>query len=144
MARLQYDNLYFFRYKNPTSRLKKWDTAPLAIPLDITGKSLLAVNLHWIPKNEQADFVEFILKFFVGTKRIGRKRVKLRLFYGVLKAKAPKYLIAIRRYHISGMTGVVEIPKEQWPRILKKRQYKAKVKHTTSVASRLKSYFGRR
>jgi hypothetical protein len=128
MARLKGDNIYYFRYKNPAGKgkLDVWDTAPLVIPLDIHGKSLLAVNLHWIPSQYRHQFVTFLLDYFKRQKG-GRRFKRTRLYYNFIKAgKVTWAMQAIRRYHISRMTGITEVPKKKWDTVLRQRQYKAK------------------
>jgi len=130
MARKLKDNaIYFFRYKNPAGKgkLKVWDTAPLVIPLDVTRKSLLAVNLHWIPKNQRADFVDFLLKYFATGKLGGKRMKRSKLYYGFIKSGKVRWaMVAIRRYHISRITNMVEVKKEDWDKVLGKRRYKAR------------------
>lgn len=133
---LKDDAIYFFRYKNPAGKgkLHVWDTAPLVIPLDVTRKSLLAVNLHWIKSNQRADFVDFLMKYF-GQAKLGKKRIKRsKLYYSFVKAGKVKWaLVAIRRYHISRITGLTEVKKEQWPKVLGIRKYRAKFKYDSWV-----------
>lgn len=133
---LKNDAIYFFRYKNPAGKGKLgiWDTAPLIIPLDITSKSLLAINLHWIKSNQRSDFVEFLMKYFEQGK-LGKKRItRTRLYYNFVKAGKVKWaLIAVRRYHLSRITGLTEIKKEQWPKVLGTRKYRSKFKYDSWV-----------
>ena len=129
------NTLYFFRYKNPATKgLKVWDTAPLVIPLDVTSKSLLAVNIHWLKAAHRGEFVEYLMKYF-SQQKIGKKRIKrTKLYYNFIKAGKLKWaLIAIRRYHISRITGMKEIPKDEWGQILTTRSYRAKFKYNNWV-----------
>ena len=137
MARQLKDNaIYFFRYKNPAGKgkLKVWDTAPLVIPLDVTRKSLLAVNLHWIPSNQRADFVEFLMKYFAVGKLGGKKMKRSKLYYNFIKSGKVRWaMVAIRRYHISRITNMVEVKKEDWERVLGKRKFKAKFAYDSFI-----------
>jgi len=135
--------IYFFRYKNPAGKgkLKIWDSAPLIIPLDITKKSLLAVNLHWINDSHRAEFVEYLLKYFEEA-RLGKKRItRSRLYYNFIKAGKIKYaLVAIRRYHISRITNLQEVKREDWPKVLKTRKYKAKFKYDSFIHNMTRAF----
>ena len=137
MAKKLKDNsIYFFRYKNPAGkgRLKVWDTAPLIIPLDITSKSLLAVNLHWIPNNQRADFVDFLLKYFAAARSGGKRYKRTKLYYSFIKSGRVKWaLVAIRRYHLSRITNLQEVPKDMWDKVLGKRKFKAKFQYDSWV-----------
>ena len=129
---LKSHSIYFFRYKNPAGKgkLKVWDTAPLIIPLEITRKSLLAVNLHWIPSNQRADFVDFLMKYFASGKLGNKKMQRTRLYYNFVKAGKVRWaMVAIRRYHLSRITNLQEVKKELWPKVLGQRKYKAKFKY---------------
>lgn len=128
--------IYFFRYNNPAGKgkLKVWDAAPLVIPLDLSRKSLLAVNLHWIPSSHRQQFVEFILDYFSKSK-LGKKRFqRTRLYYNFVKQGKVKWaLVAIRRYHISRITNMQEVREEDWPKLLGNRKYKAKFKYDSWI-----------
>jgi len=125
--------IYFFRYKDPATkaRMEVWDSAPLIIPLDITRKSLLAVNLHWIPSSHRQEFVNFLMEYFK-QGRLGNKRIKrTRLYYNFVKSGKIRWaMVAIRRYHISRITGMKEIKPELWPKMLKTRSIGPKFKYT--------------
>jgi len=137
MARQLKDSaIYFFRYRNPAGKgkLKVWDTAPLIIPLDITRKSLLAVNLHWIPNHQRAEFVEFLMKYFAQGK-LGHKKIKrTKLYYNFVRAGKVKWaIVAIRRYHLSRITNLQEVPREKWDKVLGVRKYKARFKYDSWI-----------
>lgn len=129
MARLEYDKIYYFRYDNPsTKNLKVWDKAPLVIALDITPKSLLAINVHWVPPKVRPLFIEFLVQYFKDAKRPGTRRKALRLWYGRMKSNAAlrPFLVALRRYHISRIKNLQEIPKEKWDAV-HKNKFKANI-----------------
>lgn len=136
MAKIKVDTLYFFRYKNPATRGKKlpvWDTAPLVIPLDVTGKSLLAVNLHWIPAKYRREFVEFLMEYFKKGKMGGRRFQRTRLYYNfVKKGKISWAMVAIRRYHLSRISQLTPVPRDKWDGVLKTRKYRAKFKYDSA------------
>lgn len=117
---MQYKNIYFFRYNNPSTNPPIWDRAPLVIPLDITSKSLLAINLHWIPLRDRRAFVDWLIKNFREGKKFKR------LFYNTVKARWPKALVGIRRYHVGRITSMIKIPQEKWDDVLKVRTYKTR------------------
>lgn len=134
MARqLKSDSIYAFRYKDPATkkRLEVWDTAPLIIPLDITSKSLLAVNLHWIPSKYRQDFVDYLMQYFKQGKVGGKRMKRTRLYYNFVKSGKIRWaMVAIRRYHLSRITDIKEVPRDQWPKVLNIRSYRAKFKYT--------------
>lgn len=123
------DSIYFFRYKNPAGkgRLGVWDSAPLVIPLDVTSKSLLAINIHWIPKRYRKVFLDFLFDYFkkrkVGSKRFSR----VKLYYNLVKhGKVHWALVAVRRYHISRITRLQEIKRDHWSKLLEDKKYRGK------------------
>lgn len=132
------DKLYFFRYKDPATKksLKVWDTAPLIIPLDFTSKSLLAINLHWIPSEYRQKFVEFLMEYFKKRKIAGKRFQRTRLFYEFVKSgKVTWALVAVRRYHISRITNMTAIEQKDWPKVLKMRDYRPKFDYTDKFKS---------
>lgn len=144
MARIQGNKIYFFRYKNPATRgkgLEVWDTAPLVIPLDVTGKSLLAVNLHWIPSQYRHQFVAFLFEYFKKSKMGGKKFKRTRLYYNfVKKGKVMWALVAIRRYHISRISQLQEVPKDKWDKMLKLRKYRGKFKYDSAFKQATRAF----
>jgi hypothetical protein len=123
---MRLDSLYNFRYEDPKTKPHVWDRNPVVFILDITKKSMLGVNIHWIPKDYRADFIDEIASIITKSKS---KHEKARLTYMLLKK--PKYkraLLGIRRYIISRMKGVTEIPKKKWDKVLEKKRWKPDIK----------------
>jgi len=144
MAKIKGNAVYFFRYRNPAGKgkgLKVWDTAPLVIPLDVTGKSLLAVNIHWIPKQYQAKFVEFLLQYFKKSKMTGKRFQRTRLYYNFVKAGKIKWaMVAIRRYHISRITNLQEVERDVWEKMLKDRKMRARFKYDNAFKNATRAF----
>ena len=124
MARLNYKNLYYFRYRPKGAEdgsLHEYDRSPLVIFLDVQGKHALGVNLHWIPKSERLAFVKIVWdmadKIGTGT----RKKIVPRLLYKTVKHNprlAKIALNAIRSYIIPRISGMKVIPPEHWNKVL--------------------------
>jgi len=115
-AKLKFTSIYYFRYNHPTSKLHVWDKAPLIIPLDVSSKSLLAVNIHWLPAKIRMQFIKMVLD--IAEKVTKGKQTKLlpRLYYTMIKSGKFNFAkLAIRRYHISGITSIQEIIPDMWP-----------------------------
>ena len=144
MAKIKGESVYFFRYKNPATRGKRlpvWDTAPLVIPLDVAGKSLLAVNLHWIPSQYRRQFVDFLLQYFKKNKMGGKRFQRTRLYYNFVKAGKIKWaLVAIRRYHISRISNLTPVPREAWDKMLNERKYRGRFKYDNAFKNATRAF----
>lgn len=125
--RINYNGLYYFHYK-PTTNVHLYDKHPLIFVLDMNSRSILGVNIHWIPKHYREEFIEQVEDIMSQTIQIGQKRQRARLTYQLLKQS--KYKIAlqgIRRYIVSSITKIEPIPEKKWDKVLKKKKYKAKI-----------------
>lgn len=124
--RLSPSNIYYFRYRaKGHGTLDVYDRAPLVIPLDIRGKSLLAINVHWLPNGSREPFVKLVLS--IAEKNKSGRRVP-RLVYELIKndSRFKFAAVAIRRYLISGISAIQAVPPELWDNILKVQRYKAR------------------
>lgn len=137
-----YNKLYFFRYNNPaTPNLPVWDKAPLVIPLEVKGNSMLGVNIHWIPREQRREFMEFLIEYFGVNDSNTLRRKKVRILYESLKRGKVRWaLVAIRRYHINRITSMREVPKDRWDRVLKLPQYKSKLQYQSRLQNILKHF----
>jgi len=126
---LDYEKMYSFRYKaKGEGTLDKYDKAPLVFILDIQGPYLLAVNIHWIPKQHRQEFINKAEEIIGKTKTVGKKTVRMRLMYQMLKE--PKYRVgleAIRKYLTSNMSAIKSIPKVKWEIVLSIKTYKMRI-----------------
>ena len=64
-----YSNIYYYRY-NPKGlgKLPVFDQFPLMLPLDVRGATCLGINLHWIKKAHQQEFLEEVDKILLKSK----------------------------------------------------------------------------
>ena len=126
---LDYEKMYSFRYKaKGEGYLEKYDKAPLIFILDIQGPIILAVNIHWIPKHQRQDFINKAEEIIGKTKTVGKKLVRMRLMYQMLKD--PKFrngLQAIRKYIIKNMSSIKSIPRTKWEIVLSIKTYKMRI-----------------
>lgn len=121
MAALSTNYLYYFDYKDPITRPNKWDRFPLAVILHQDSRSVLCVNLHWLPNNTiRRRFVEFILD---NSRRLPPRKL-VRMVYSMILG-VPMLQIAkesaIRRYLKARMRNVQRITKEELQKIDQKR-----------------------
>ena len=115
------EGMYGFSYKPiGLGQLSVYDKKPLIFILDMSGGQLLGCNLHWIAKIHRQSFIDSVTDIMGKTIiKANKKRERIRLIYTLLKQ--PKFrngLQAVRRYFISGMTSIEEIPKDKWNNIL--------------------------
>lgn len=130
MARLNYKDIYYFRYKAKgaeTKSLHVYDRNPLVIFLEVRSKVALGVNIHWIPRNFRRAFLQTVL---ATADKIGngpRKKIILRLLYASIKSN-PKLskmaLGAIRIYIIQRISGMKMVPPEKWNTIIGNPKYR--------------------
>ena len=115
------EGMYFFRYKpKGLGRLSVYDANPLIFILDISGGICLGCNLHWIPKIHRANFISNVEDIMGKTiLKANKKRERIRLIYQLLKQ--PKFrngLQAVRKYFLSNISAIQEIPKTAWLDVL--------------------------
>ena len=112
---IDFGKIYFFRYNQPvTKNIKIWDKAPLVIPLAIHGQNLLAINLHWLPLIYRAKFILTLIQMTDTLVIRGKIKMLLRLTYDMMKTGPLRPgLYGIRKYRMSRMSSIVEIPAEQ-------------------------------
>lgn len=116
MIKLNYNKLYYFRYKATLEgKLNVYDKTPLIFVIDIRQSSILGVNLHWIPKYKRTEFFESIVDIINKTSSYSKRRERMRLTYELLRK--PKYRVGLqglRMYYISGISNLKEVTKPEW------------------------------
>lgn len=115
-VRLKPGTMFFFRYNNPATKVHVWDKAPLVMPLWVSSKHMLAVNLHFIPRRYQRSFINAVLGSVEKAGKRGSIKKAPRIFYDALKTSGALGvgLVAIRKYIISRITNIQEVPPEFW------------------------------
>lgn len=126
-SKIAHGSMFYFRYTKPAGlgTLHVFDKAPLVIPLDWNRKSMLAVNVHWLPPGMRMTLIKQVLAV-AEQKRNGKKLPKL--LYAMVRHD-PRFrfaMQAIRRYHIGRITNWTEIPSERWEHALGMARYKAR------------------
>lgn len=130
--KIKVSELYFFRYNNPKGlgKLIAFDKAPLLCPIGVKDGYLLGVNLHWIVKTERKKFWKFVLlrweKHAKGKSEAVMRKFPLVLYEEMKRLKTFKHgLVAIRKYIISRITKLMEVPETEYPNIFTPK-YKAR------------------
>lgn len=121
------NTLYSFYYRpvTPKQKLGQWDTRPLIFVLDNKQGMILGVNIHWIKKHHQQEFIEEVDKIVQQSKI---QREKIRMTYMLIKTKYRYAMQAIRLYYVKQITQINKIPKEKWSQVLFYKKYKMKIK----------------
>jgi hypothetical protein len=103
----KYDTIYYGRY-TCTTNPHIYDMYPLFLPLEIKGRTMICVNLHWIPGALRNKFVQVIIE--MRNKCINESL--FHLWYRTIKFQPPLHfaLGAIRKYYMSNMTNVKIVP----------------------------------
>ncbi len=132
----KHNAIYFMQYRAKGAEdksLSVYDRAPLIIPLDIQPKTLLAVNLHWIPKNKRAVFLDNLLD--ISKKYTKRGFIyKINLLYQNLKGDAILWnatMFAIRKYLYGHIKGIQEIPPELYDKVLDIKRLRSRFAYQT-------------
>lgn len=114
---LKYSSIFYFRYLNPsTKNIQIWDTAPIVIPLLITARHMLAINLHWIRPQLRNKFITLALKLSQRAHLTMSEKTLPRVYLNTIKNSNLKFgMQAIRRYHLSRIAQLHEIPPNLWP-----------------------------
>lgn len=119
---LDYNRLYYFRYKAVLEgQLHVYDKTPLIFIIDVRPTSILAVNLHWIPKKDRLEFFDNVLEIMEKTHKVVKRKERKRLTYELLKK--PKFRVgmqAIRMYYVKGMTQIKDLSERDWNIIIGK------------------------
>lgn len=128
--RLDPEGLYNFKYTpKGLGTLEKFDHNPLIFVLDIQGDYLLAVNVHWIPKNHKFKFLVDLQDIMGKTVGRGKKKQRFKLIYTMLKKRPYKAgILAVRKYLVKNITGLREVPKEKWDYVLGIDRYTADIR----------------
>lgn len=121
------NTLYSFYYRpiTPKHKLDQWDARPLIFVLDKRQGMILGVNIHWIKKHHQQEFIEEVDKIIQKSKV---QREKIRLTYILIKTKYRYAIQGIRLYYIKQISQLNRIPKEKWNQVLYFKKYKMKIK----------------
>lgn len=129
------DTLYSFKYRpiTPKHRLLVWDAKPLIFALDISPKMILGINLHWIKKQHQQEFLDEISQIVLKSKG---KQHKIRLTYTLLKKPKFRYALeGIRLYYTSRISKLTYIPERKWHQVLNYKKFDANIKEFTKKTS---------
>lgn len=129
------DTLYSFKYRpiTPKHRLLVWDAKPLIFALDISPKMILGINLHWIKKQHQQEFLDEISQIVLKSKG---KYHKIRLTYTLLKRPKFRYALeGIRLYYTSRISQLTYIPERKWHQVLNYKKFDANIKEFTKKTS---------
>lgn len=129
------DTLYSFKYRpiTPKHRLLVWDAKPLIFALDISPKMILGINLHWIKKQHQQEFLDEISQIVLKSKG---KHHKIRLTYTLLKRPKFRYALeGIRLYYTSRISQLTYIPERKWHQVLNYKKFDANIKEFTKKTS---------
>jgi len=112
-------NLLFFHYNWPVTKgLRMWDKAPLVMPIWVSGKLMLGVNVHHIPSGLRRTFISLLLKISLYLDSQGKTRYFPRLYYEqIAVGKFAFARGAVRKYYVNRMTTIYRIPPEMWERI---------------------------
>lgn len=116
---LKFTSIYAFRYNNPsTKNLPVWDRAPLVIFFGITKTSAIGINIHWIPAPFRKQFIGMLLEAAERITKGKKTKIIPRFYYDMLKnSKFAFARKAVRRYHVSRITSIQELPPELWQKI---------------------------
>jgi hypothetical protein len=104
-------------------KLDVFDKSPLVVPLGISIGYLIGINLHWIEKTERKKFFKFAyLRYQKAISKITSKSALAKfpfvLYTEMKKLKTfQKGLGAIRKYIISRITSLIEVPESEYPNI---------------------------
>ena len=116
MPKLDTNHILYFHYPNPvTKKLPVWDLFPLVIILDNSHpRTLLALNLHWVPPLARKRIVEFIIDH---SKRLPKRKLA-RLVYQMLLAdpRLRNSAQGVRRYIKSRIRMLHKIDKTELDR----------------------------
>lgn len=107
--------LYFFGY-DPLHRdtLPYYDAFPLTIPISKYDDGFLGLNLHYLPPQARAVFLDQLMEV---TKRSGTPQAHMALTWQIVKniARVPGYDKCVHRYltdHIT--TPLVRVNEDSW------------------------------
>lgn len=108
---MNYNSIWYFHYNDPKTRntLKVWDKRPLVLPLYITHKHTLGINIHWISTRYRIQFINTVLEASV---KIKNKKKLARFTYDLIK-RDRRYrhaLKGIRKYINKRVTNAKQIP----------------------------------
>jgi hypothetical protein len=104
---------------NPTTSIKKmkyYDRFPLVFPLKLYDDHFLGVNLHFIPFNERAIFLENILKITAGDLESGLALARALKYERIRDSTKYVYgMCAIKKYKLDAIfTITLRIPSDKW------------------------------
>jgi len=130
-----YNSMFFFHYNDPkTPNLPEWDKRPLVLPLLITGRHLLGINLHWLKIQDRFLLINWLQQ---ANAKIKNQKKIARVTYNMLK-RTPRLRYALnglRKYMVSRAKNVERIPKENINKLMliKPRYFAKKTRRTKSI-----------
>lgn len=132
--KLDPEGMYSFHYRPVgVGKINQFDRNPLIFILNIDKGLLLGLNIHWIPKIHRAEFISQVNEIMGKTKVVGKKRERQRLLYILLKK--PKFkngMEAVRKYYISHMSAIQEVPRVKWDSVLGIKRFEADIRNKSN------------
>lgn len=118
--------MYSFDYApiSPKSVLPVYDAHPLIFILDITKKSILGLNIHWIDKKYRREFISDVKYIMAQTETIQGRKKRARLTYNLIqKPQYKKAMFGIRRYIVKQISNIQAIPEKAWKHTLQMKRF---------------------
>lgn len=117
MTKLLPGRMFMFTY-NPKlkDKLPYYDTFPLCIPIDISSKSFLGLNLHYLPPGLRAKMMDALWNVTANKASMDEK-TKVAASYEVMKgiSSLSPYKACIKKYLFSNVTSqFLFIEPEKW------------------------------
>ncbi|NCP97707.1 hypothetical protein GW796_05630 [archaeon] len=110
---IEYSKIYYGKYfPRGFGKLHIYDSKPLFLPLRIIGRSMIVMNLHWIPGPLRYKLCLLLKNIYDRTE----PKEAFRVTYQLLKNNPALVFTmpAIRRYYLNGLSNLIEIPGENW------------------------------
>lgn len=124
---IEYSKIYYYRYlPRGFGKLPVYDQFPLMLPLRVMGRLILGCNIHWIPTPLRYKYCNYIKSIYDRTD----PKEAFRITYYTLKYNPSLSFTmgAIRKYYISGISNIIEIPGDTWNELpfLSNNKYRAR------------------
>lgn len=136
--------MYLFAYDaKHKETLPYWDASPLIIPFSDDGKSITAINFHYLPPLLRAKLMDMLYGFITNERM--DKTTKLKLTYQALKSSSRFQYVkpCVKKYlktHIR--SELIEIPPSYWEAALflpvaswQKQKHTVVYKDSTRIAN---------
>jgi hypothetical protein len=105
----------------------------------MTPKTILCCNIHWVPKYLRKKFINLVMELAEKVVQKGKIKLLPRVVYDQIKNGPFRFALpGIRRYYLSRITNIQEIPPEFWKEIkVSDERYKKR----SATAKTTKGYF---